>query len=165
MTFFVKAISGPKPKTKESQQIAYAYALLLVVVLFCQLFTFDDFLPLIENLWLPGGEPTAHLLGGIIVVSELFSLPFLLGVRLSPLMRVFCMIASWLVPTVWLFISVWLQIVLNNVSNIGFLGTVVDILPGWWAIFACIAIGVLSAWSSWGLWPLKRMKPGRRRLK
>jgi len=155
MRFFVKATAAPKPKTAETRQVAYFYAGILVIILLCQLFTFDDFLLLIESFWLPGGVPLAHLLGGVIVACELLALPFLLGMKLSSLMRVICMICGWLVSFIWIFLSLWLILTVNNISNIGILGTVVDILPGWWAVFIWLAIGILSAWSSWGMWPLK----------
>lgn len=155
MRFFVKATDAPKPKTTETRQVAYFYAGILVIILLCQLFTFDDFLLLIESFWLPGGAPVAHLLGGVIVVSELLALPFLLGMKLSPLMRIICMLCGWFVPFIWVFLSLWLMLTVNNVPNIGFLGTVVDVAPGWWLVFAWLAIATLAAWVSWGMWPLK----------
>ena len=161
MRIFIKAILNRKPRTKEAQKIAYMYAIILIVFVLAQLFTFDDFLTLIESFWLPGGAPVAHLLGGIIVISEVFALPFLLGMKLSPLMRIISMGLGWLVPLVWLKLSFWLVLTVNAVSNIGILGTKVRLIPGWWAVFFSIALGILAAWASWGLWPLA----GQRRRK
>jgi hypothetical protein len=154
MNILAKTTVARKPKTPESLQIAYTYSFVLVVFALCQLFNFSDFLTLLESFWLPGGASVAHLLGGVIVVSEVFAIPFLLGIKLSPLMRVISMGLGWLVPLIWFMISLWLNLTINAVSNIGFLSTTVRIMPGWWAVFFSIALGILAAWASWGMWPL-----------
>lgn len=155
MNIFVKTASVNKPKTGESQQIAYAYAGILVIILVAQLFTFDKFLILLESFWLPGGVLIAHLVGSVIVCIELLALPFLLRLNLSPLMRIVSMVSGWLVPIVWLKLALWLIFTVNAVSNFGLLGTTISMIPGWWTVFICIAIGVMAAWASWGLWPVK----------
>lgn len=138
--------------------MAYAYATVLIVVVLCQLFSFDGLLKLFEEFNLPGGSVIVNLMGGIIVVSEVFALPFLLQMRTSPLMRIVSMVFGWLVPVAWLKLSLWLMITNNSVSNIGFLGTLVDLTPGWWAVFICLALGIMAAWASWGMWPMERRK-------
>ena len=156
MNILVHVTNAKKPKTLESQKVAYMYAFILIIFALSQLFNFNDFLALLESFWLPGGNVTADLLGAIIVVSEVFALPFLLGMQLSPLMRVMSMVLGWLAPIMWLKLSLWLVLTVNAVSNIGFLGTIVQLAPGWWAVFFSIALGILAAWASWGLWPGKR---------
>jgi hypothetical protein len=158
MNILVKATLAKKAKTKDSQKIAYMYAVILVVFVVAQLFTFDKFLPLLEDFALPGGAPIAHLFGGLLVASGVFALPFLLGFKLSPLMRVTSMFLGWLVPLMWFFLTLWLVLTTNSATNVGFLGTIVKLMPGWWAVFISIALGILAAWSSWGLWPINRKK-------
>jgi hypothetical protein len=158
MNIFDKATAARKPKTKDSQKVAYMYATILVIFALTQLFTFDKFLVLIDSFWLPGGGPIAYMLGGIIVSSEVLALPFLLSLKLSLSMRVFSMILGWLVPLMWLTLSLWLLFTINAVSNIGFFGTTVKMMPGWWAIFICIALEMLAIWASWGLWPISKKK-------
>ncbi len=158
MNIITKATSAKKPKTRESQQVAYAYAAVLVILVLAQLFTFEKFLILLESFWLPGGKPTAYLLGSIIVVCEVMALPFLLRLKLSPLMRITSMALGWLVPIIWLLLTLWLLFTVNAVSNIGLLGTTVKLIPGWWAVFFCVAIGMMAAWASWGLWPFESPK-------
>jgi len=156
MKFLKKTTPSPKPRTKESSQIAYAYAIILIVIVLCQLFTFDRFLVLLVGFALPGGDVTAHLVGSLIVISEVFALPFLLELNLSPLMRVVSMVFGWITPLVWLIMSLWLIFVANSVTNIGLLGTVIGVVPGWWAVYTSVALGTMAAWASWGLWPGKR---------
>jgi type IV secretory pathway TrbL component len=65
------------------------------------------------------------------------------------------MSAGWIVPVIWFFLSIWTNLTINAIANIGYLGTIVQITPGWWAVCTSIAIGLLAVWSSWGLWPIK----------
>lgn len=161
MIKLVKAIPAKQPKTSDSQKAAYLYAGILIIFALAQLFNFQEFLTLLDSFWLPGGEPVARLIGAIIVVSEVFALPFLLEMPLSPLMRVVSMVLGWIVPIAWLKLSLWLAFTTNAVSNIGFLGTTVSVTPGWWNVVFCIALGILAAWASWGLWPLGKKHKSR----
>jgi hypothetical protein len=156
MSIFVKPTLANPPKTQDSLKIAYFYAFVLVVFVLAQLFTYDDLLKLFEGLLLPGGIPTAHVLCAVIVISELFALPFLLRMSLSYLMRISSMALSCLVPLIWLFISIWINLSGVAIPNVGFLGTAVNIIPGWWTVFVSMALGILAIWSSWGLWPGER---------
>jgi len=162
MKILAKATSAKKPKTRESQNVAYIYAAILVILALTQLFTFDKFLVLLESFWLPGGKTVAYLLGSGIVVCEVLALPFLLRLKLSPLMRITCMVLGWMVPIIWLLLTIWLLSTINAISNIGFFGTTVELMPGWWAIFVCIAIAILAAWASWGLWPFEGSKKSKK---
>ena len=156
MIKFPVAVPAKKPKTKESQTIIYTYAATLTVLVLCQLFTFDKFLPLLETFNFPGGFVTAHLVGSLVVVSEVFAIPFLLRLKLSPLMRIMSMVFSWLVPLIWFMTALWLIFATKSVLNIGLLGTLVNLTPGWWAVFMSVALGVMAGWSSWGLWPFAK---------
>jgi len=158
MKIFTQATAAKKPKTKESQKIAYMYAAILILFVLTQLFTFDKFLILLESFWIPGGKFVAYMLGSLLVISEVLALPFLLGLKLSSLMRIICMGLGWFVSIVWLGLSLWLVLTVNAVSNIGFFGTIVNLVPGWWAVFISVALGLLAAWASWGLWPIANKK-------
>jgi len=153
MNIIAESTTAKKPRTPESQKIAYMYAAILVIFGLAQLYTFDKFLVLLESFWLPGGAPVARLMGSVIVSSEVLALPFLLRLKLSQHMRVISMVCGWIVPIVWLKIALWLNLTVNAVSNIGFLGTVVRLVPGWWVVLVSIALGILAAWASWGMWP------------
>ncbi len=143
-----------KPKSANVRSVAILYAGILVVFAVAQLFGFDEFQLLVQSFWLPGGAPFAHFIAAFIIVCEVFALPFLLNMRVSTAMRVVSMVLGWIVSVLWLAISLWLQLTTNAVSNIGFLGTHVHLMPGWWTVLFSIAIGILAVWSSWGMWPL-----------
>lgn len=153
MSIFAAVQSPAIAKTKNIKSIALLYAGILVVFAVGQLFGFDEFQLLVESFWLPGGKPFAFFLSGFIVVAEVFALPFLLNMRVSGVMRIISMVMSWIVPAVWLTISLWLQLTTNAVTNIGFLGTHVSLMPGWWTVLFSVALVMLAVWASWGMWP------------
>ncbi|NTW61517.1 hypothetical protein HGB24_02420 [Candidatus Saccharibacteria bacterium] len=155
---FAVASPAKQPKTKETENIAYILAFIFIIMVVCQLFSFDELLPLLSSLSLPGDRPTAYLLGGLIVTGEVLSLPFLLSMAMSQLMRFVSMVFCWFVPAIWIFLSIWQMISNKSADNIGFLGTVVNIRSGWLATLYMLAVMVLSIWASWGMWPLDSRK-------
>ena len=154
MIKFATPTKALKPKTKESEKMAYFYAGLLTIIVLCQLFTFDEFLQLFSSFNLPGGDVMANFMASFIVISEVFALPFLLRINLSPLMRIVSMIFSWVAAASWLKLAIWLMISNNFTDNFGLLGALVELSVGWWAVFFCLAMCTMAAWSSWGLWPI-----------
>jgi len=158
MSILVKAHPALKPRTEASRKISLLFAGVLVVMVVAQLFTFEDFLKTIEMMNLPFGMALSFALGPLIVVSEVFALPFLLRMQLSIAFRYLSMFLSWLAAAVWLCITVWLAVSYEPVETVGFLGSVVNLAPGWWSVFISIALVILATWSSWGLWPQNSTK-------
>lgn len=156
MSVFVLSTPAQEPRTPESAKISILYAVILVGMAVTQLFTFEEFLVHIHSLGLPVSDGVAFALAPLIIVSEVFAVPFLLRMQLSPAFRYLSMFLGWLAPSLWLFVSVWLASTNVHVDTVGFLGTLGNLTPGWWAVFISLALGVLAAWSSWGLWPGKR---------
>ena len=139
-----------KPKTSEARQVALMYAVLLTVMAVAQLFSFDEFVPLLATYGLPGGEAGAMVMATAMVVATVAALPFLLGMRLSLLMRVVSMGCGWLVPVLWLVTTV---AAMGTSASWGLLGTVVTLPVGGWSICAVAGMAILAAWASWGQWP------------
>lgn len=158
MSILVKATPAPAPRTKESRQIALLYAGLLTVFVVAQLFTFDEFIELIPTFQLPLGEVLPYAIAPLLVAAEIFALPFLLGMAVSPAFRWLSMGCGWVAAGLWAFISIWVVSVHPNVETVGFLGTLVSPAPGWWAVCISIALCLLAVWTSWGLWPGRRKK-------
>lgn len=158
MSILPKAGTATPAKTKESKQIAVVYAIVLVAFALAQLYTFDEFIGLIPSLDLPVGAVMIYALAPAIVAAEVFGLPFLLRMKLSIGFRWFSMVMGWLAAALWLFVTLSVMVSGAGATTIGFLGTVVDLVPGWWAIMVPLAMGILATWASWGLWPAKRAK-------
>lgn len=153
MTLFVQAHDARKPKTETSRQIAIFLAAIMTVMAVAQLFTLEDFITLVEGYSLPLGPTTVALFAPFLITFEVFSIPFLLRMRLSTAMRWCSMVFAWLVVIIWFLVSLWLVTQDEGVATVGFLGTIGEVQPGWWAVYVSSALGVLVAWASWGLWP------------
>ena len=153
MSILAKPTRALKPKTKESQQMAIILAAILVVMAVAQLYTFDTFILLVPSFNLPLAGALPYVIAPLIVAAEVFALPFLLRMYLSPAFRWVSMFFGWLTALLWIFITIWVVGSSQPVENIGFLGTVTDLVPGWWALCVSVGLGILSAWASWGLWP------------
>ncbi len=150
---FAVPTPAPDVKTEHIRTIALFYAGILTMMVVAQLFSFEEFIPLIESFNLPGGAGAGTVIACLIVVAEVFALPFLLRMRTSPLMRVISMLCGWLVPLLWLGITIWLNIADVQTGNVGLLGTKLELPVGWWATLYSCALGVLAIWASWGMWP------------
>lgn len=158
MKFFVQPTPAPKPKTEAVMRISLLYAVLLVVMIVAQLFTFEGFIELIISFKLPVSDGVVSAIATVLVAYELFALPFLLRMSVSPAFRWVSMVCGWLVSLVWLSITMSLVLSNSTVDTIGFLGTIGNLAPGWWAVFISLLFGVMAAWASWGMWPVRKTK-------
>lgn len=158
MSFFVKTTPAPTPKTDRVKSIALLYAVILTAFALAQLYTFEEFTEFIISLNLPLGDAMVYALVPLLIVSEVFAIPFLLRMALSPAFRFLSLLLGWFAALLWLAISFWIVSTRQPVETVGFLGTVADLTPGWWAVLASLALVILAAWASWGMWPLKRTK-------
>jgi len=152
----VVATPAPKPHSETAKRIAWIYAASLVVMAVAQLFAFEDFIPQIRNYFLPGGYGTANLVASLIVVTEIFALPFLLRMPLSPLMRWCSLVCAVVAAFLWVMLSVWAVATDAAITNSALLGTKVTVPTGFIALATSLTLFVLAAWSAWGLWPNAR---------
>lgn len=150
---FAKVTEAPKPRTKVSQYVARLFGILLLGMAVTQLFSFEKFIPIIETYQLPGGHATAVMIASIIVICEVFALPFILRMKISPLMRIASMICGVLVAGVWLGLIFWTVFADTTVQFTGFFGTrIVISLTGYSVIYPMLLL-LLAGWSIWGLGP------------
>ena len=139
-----------------SGRIALAVAAVFVLLATAQLFSFEDFPQVIEDMWLPGvSTALATVLAALIVVAEVFAVPFLLRMRLSIAMRCVSMGLGWLVGVWWLGVLIWQNVSVGALINNGLLGSTLSLPVGWWSVALQCAVLVLIGWASWGLWPLR----------
>ena len=163
MIRFAQTTPPRQAKTNYARYVALVYAGMLVGMAVAQLFEYEDFVPLLQSFGLAGGESAAMVCAGVIVIAEVFALPFLLRMYVSPLMRVLSMVLGWLVAAIWTYILVVLTFSVNAVTDTGMLGTAVTVPSGWWNLGYAVVLIVLAGWSSWGLWPgTLRTKPSKK---
>lgn len=156
MSIFARVTKSPVTRGEATKQAATLYAGLLTIMVVCQLFSFEEFLTLFESFGLPFGQAFTATLPALLIVLELFAIPFLLRMYLSPAFRWVSMVFGWLAAGGWLFLTVWVDFTNQAPETIGYLGTVVTLTPGFWAVFLAVAMAILAAWASWGMWPGKR---------
>jgi hypothetical protein len=158
MIHFARATTAPKPRTKLATKVGLVYAVILIVMAVGQLFGFEDFIPLMADYWLPGGQGTATLLAGLIVMTEVFALPFLLQMRLSPLMRWFSLVCSVLAAVIWLKLALVTTFESTAITNSGMLGVKVAVPAGAIQLVVSLVLLGLATWSAYGLWPYSHPK-------
>lgn len=154
MSFFATPTDSPLPKSPYVRPVCLGFAGIIILMVVAQLFTFEDFPEVIARMDIWNGGDYAALWAAVIVTFEVFMLPFLLGMRLSILMRFVSMVAGWCVVAVWLATSVWA----DKSSDSGLLGATATLASGAWMTFFCLALAVLMIWASWGMWPLSRQR-------
>jgi hypothetical protein len=158
MSFFVESTTATAPKTKNIRPISLGLAAVFIVMAVAQLFTFETFPKVIADMWLPGGGDVAPIRAAVIVTLEVVALPFLLGMRLSPAMRIVSMVAGWMVVAAWFVATLWVNMAANIATSSGLLGDTVTLPIGWWNVLFCLSLGVLAVWAAWGMWPIANAK-------
>lgn len=113
-----------------------------------------------DDYWLPGNHGTATLVAGVVVFFEIFALPFLLRMSLSPLMRVFSMACGVAVPIIWSVLSIS---VFYNFPHDGFLmqGNMLGIhipISNVYQLAVALALLIVSLYVAWGLAPKSTSK-------
>lgn len=155
---FAHATKAPTPRSETAKKVAWLYVAVLVIMVVGQLFSFEKFIPLMADYWLPGGHATATLIACVIVVGEVFALPFLLRMPLSLLMRWFSLGCGLLAAGIWVILGIVAIVGGGDVANSGVLGTKVTIPTGWAQLLWAFSLSILAVWSVWGLWPEPRKK-------
>jgi len=154
MSVFAKPEAAAPPKTEASKQIAILYVILLTIMAVAQLFTFEDFIEIVPTFGLPlGAGALPYLTAPLLVVAEVFAIPFLLRMNVSRAFRWLSMVLGWVAAGAWFVISLWVVLTHQATTTIGFLGSVGSLMSGWWAVCLSLGLVVLAAWASWGLWP------------
>jgi hypothetical protein len=149
MSLLVHATAAPRPVTPSVRIVSIALAGIFAILATSQLYSFEEFPNVIASFWLPGGNAFAQLCAALLVTGEVLALPFLLFMRLSPVMRIVSMVAGWGIVAGWLAISLWINLSVNAVTNSGVLGATVPVAPGWWMVGLFVVLGMLTAWVSW----------------
>jgi hypothetical protein len=156
MVYRVRATQPPKPKNNYVVKLGIGLAGVLTFMAVSQLFQFDEFDTIISS-----NEPLAAIINSSIIVAlvtsaEIFALPFLLRMRISPALRVFSMFLGWSVALFWLYRAVLLPVVTGDVIEVGLLGSILSDIPQliYSIVATLIAIAVLIV--TLGMWPIAK---------
>ncbi len=152
----VVALSAPKPRSNLARNAAWFYAFVLTIMALGQLYGFEKFIPIISDYWLPGGHGTDTLVACLIVMAEVFALPFLLRMRLSPLMRWVGLASSVIVPAIWIKLSVFSFVQGAPLANGGIVGYAVDVPTMTIQLVLSFFLLALALYTAYGLWPNRK---------
>ncbi len=109
----------------------YSLAAIIIVMAIMQLMTFEKFIPVMQNYRVFDNPGMGKVLASSIVAVEVLSLPFLLRLRLSPLMR--WLSASLLAATgiLWVSLGAWALLTQPPLIGSGLTGSLLSHLPLW----------------------------------
>ncbi len=153
MKLFATITQAPLTRSTHSRAIALFLAGLLTLMAIAQLFTFEEFIQLINDFT---ATSSGMLIAACVIVAEVLSLPFLLRMPLSRAFRWVSASLVFLVTTFWLVVSVLIVFSASSIQSIGFFGGLGALTPGAWAVLFTLAMFIMAAWSLWGLLPTNR---------
>lgn len=138
------AVPAPRPYKPHARLVAAIVALVLIAMVAAQLVTFEEFSIILGSYGVVASY-RAELLGALLTILSVATLPYLLHMTLSRAARVVSIVSGWIVGISWLLLGVFAMLT-PSLSSTGHLGGLVVTPPGVWAIvfgvLLCVAIGV-----------------------
>ena len=98
----------PKVRTARAHMYGWVASVILIALALIHLFRIDTFVPEL-SLVFNGNRDLTLWVASLIVIMEVFALPFLLRMRLSPLAQYVSGAFAVLVPLTWSVIAIWTQ--------------------------------------------------------
>ena len=142
MKTFLQRLSIHHDLSLKIRVLGMAVAGWVTLMAVAQLFKYEEFPGVIDKLWEAGGSSAAHILAAAIVVCEVFSLPFLLNMKVTPLLRAVSIVCGWFTASVWLVIALWQAAASSMVLNQGYFGATLPIANDWIVLLLALALGV-----------------------
>ena len=104
--FFVKSVDPPKLTRPFGVTMGRIAAVLLVVISLIHLFRIDTLIPIV-NRALPGSSLESSLFVVFVILAEIFAIPFMLRMKLSPLAHIVSGFLAILAPLMWTLLAIW----------------------------------------------------------
>lgn len=118
MTRVPRPINPPKLLKPYGATLGRIAAAVLVAMAVVHLYRIDTFIPILDEV-LPGGSGLASVGALIIVLSEIFAVPFALRMRLSLLAQVVSGALIVLAPLLWVLVDIWSMGIANTTGQFG----------------------------------------------
>jgi len=119
---------------------------ILTIIALGQLFGFEELPRAIEGVFT--APIAAWLVAVSLVIAEVFALPYLFGLKMSPLFRQTSIALGW-IALLMLFVITSSEIASNQVTSV-LLGTKLSIPSGLWTVSLVIFLAGLNAYGVWG---------------
>lgn len=136
----------PQLLTYPTPQIGAVCGAIFTLMAVSQLSGFEDMASLVSSA-LPVGTGLAPVAAAILVVFEVFAVPFLLGMRLSPLMRMTSLACGVAAILYWFGVGIY-NVMDDSLSilNVGLLGNHLVVPAGGWLLLFLIGFTALFLW-------------------
>lgn len=118
MLVLPRAVNPPKPLKPYGVWFGRVAALIFFSMALVHLFRIDTFIPLLDAA-LPSGPLVATWFALLIIWSEIFAIPFALGMKLSPLAHVVSGALVVFGPLWWVAVSIMTVGVAGNMGELG----------------------------------------------
>ena len=141
------ATDPPKIRKTNAPLLGWIAASILIVFSLIHLFRIDTFVPELALVF-GGNQTTTFWVASVLVTMEVFALPFLMRMRLSPLAHYVSGAFAVIVPLVWTLVAIWTN---DTGISTAQLGEFVS-LPGSQLLIAANAIWL--AFSYYTIWAL-----------
>lgn len=119
----------PDNRSRQTAFLGVLSAVVITVLLLLQLFGFEELPDTLRYFWSMDSEEAGMVVAAFLVFGELFALPVLLGMKLSPLMRWVSGVSGGLVVLYWTIASLY-AISLGQVKDSGIFGDTMPVAGG-----------------------------------
>ena len=150
--FFAEAVAAKRPAASWVLYVSIAYAAVLALMSLLQLFSLEEFVPIIQDYALPGGVGTATLFACGVITAQVFSLPYLLRMAVSPLFRLLSCVLSFVAPLLWFGVGIYALAADRVLENGGMLGEKLPVATDGVHIILALLLIVLAVASAYGLY-------------
>lgn len=145
MKEYLKAVFPADFKHNPAFWRAFVLGLAMLVLAVTQLFQFEDFPKVIQDMQLPGGAVVAWVLAVVFPLLEIASLPYLFSMKLPVKARNASKWAGVAVAVLWLIVTTWTSVTMGITVQSGIFGATIVTPSGWWSVL----FAVLLLWSMW----------------
>ncbi|HEY1085526.1 MAG TPA: hypothetical protein VGE34_02245 [Candidatus Saccharimonadales bacterium] len=134
-----------KHKETIGENAGLAVALFFIVMLTSQLFSFEQMPKLIADVF-SLQEGLGLLIAASLAIAMLLSLPFLLAMPISPLMKNVGKVLSVVVILFWIAVGVQTSVVFVLDQNVGLLGSKIPLMGGIWLVLMMLGLLLILVW-------------------
>lgn len=141
------ASRGEMNNSKRIRHLSLLYAGILIISAVAVLFYYSEFQTFILSVTPRENEVVAYVVSALFVTSGVFSLPYVLGMRLPALIRQLSRVCGFVVPLLIGVVGVFMT---TNQSVASTYAILPENMIGIWLLCASVALLLLAVWVSWG---------------
>ncbi len=127
--------SYPKQRISHSVLLfSWVLAAMFITLATTQLITYEKFFPIMQNYQVLDGA-FGKVLASILVICEVFALPFVLRMKVSRLFRYVSLFCAHIAGAIWVFLGVWAIYYHPPTTGAGIFGGIFHHIPAEISLF------------------------------